>query len=58
MHRYAAHNHKHVWSAVTAIESGNAQMLGSVMVDAQQLFDNCAIEVSESSATVSGVWSE
>jgi hypothetical protein len=44
MHRYVSNNQKLCWSAVTAIETGNTVALASVMADAQQAFDNCAIE--------------
>lgn len=45
MHLYVTQCHKFVWSAITAIETGTTPLLGSAMTDAQQLFDNCAIEV-------------
>jgi galactokinase len=44
MHRYASNNQKLCWAAVTAIELGNPAALGSVMMDAQQAFNQCAIE--------------
>ena len=46
MHRYAAHNYKHIWNAVKGLELGRRQLLGEAMNDSQSLFDNCAIEVS------------
>lgn len=45
MHRYAAHNYKHIWNAVKGLELGRPQLLGEAMNDSQSLFDDCAIEV-------------
>ena len=51
MHRYCEYNQKICWNAVKAIESGSVSALASAMIDAQQLFDNSAIEVCPSELT-------
>ena len=51
MHRYCEYNQKICWKAVKAIESGSLNGLASSMIDAQQLFDNSAIDVCPSELT-------
>jgi mevalonate kinase len=42
MHRFVNHNQKLCWSAVSAIEKGDARRLGDLMAEAQLVFDDCA----------------
>jgi hypothetical protein len=51
MHRYVTNNQKLAWSAVTAIEKGDTQRLASTMMDAQLMFDDCAIDNCPSELT-------
>jgi hypothetical protein len=51
MHRYVSHNQKLAWMAVSAIERGDLVRLGSVLTDAQQIFDDCAIDNCPSQLT-------
>ena len=51
MHRYCEYNQKICWNAIKAIETGSLNGLASAMIDAQQLFDNSAIEVCPSELT-------
>ena len=44
MHRYVSNNQKLCWMAAAAVETGNVSSLASVMMDAQQAFNQCAIE--------------